>query len=403
MKWTSSIGVSESFENGLRAAIDETKQRLGRADADLGFLFVSHAFRQQLIDLWPTLVNEVPVKTLIGCTGGGIIGNAQEVEDRAAVSLITAVLPGVAIRSFDVRQADVPSADAGPRAWRSLINTASDGPPQFVILSDPFSMDADALVSGLDFAYPDSATVGGLASGGLSPNENLIIHGSRILHAGAVGVALSGNISMEPVVAQGCRPIGEPLKITEANDNMLLSVNGVPPLHYLSDLYMKLGTRDKELLTHSLFLGLVTDAFKEAPKQGDFLIRNIVGVDQERGVLAIGARLRQGQTVQFHLRDALTSHDDLRLMLGRSETAAERTTRPDDAAMGAVLFSCLGRGARLYGQPHHDVTVLKSLVGDIPVAGFFCNGEIGPIGGKTYLHGYTSSIGFFRSAEGTAT
>ncbi len=393
MKWTSVINSSASLESAVSQAAREVRERLGPEPADLGLLFISAGFRAQAVDLWPVLQRELNVRHLIGCTAGGVIGGGREVEEQSAVSFTAARLPNVNVTPFHINQDALPDADGAPKPWRDLMGVKGEDHPSFVVLSEPFSMDADALVGGLDFAYPGSVTLGGLASGGSAPNVNLLMLDEKITSHGAVGVALSGDISIESVVAQGCRPIGEALSITAADGNILIGVNNVSPLVYLQGLYEKLSQRDQELLQNSLFLGVLMDPFKKDPKQGDFLVRNILGLDQSNGLMAVGAMLRVGQTVQFHLRDATTSREDLQLMLSRSESAKWGKETGNSSEFGALMFSCVGRGARLYGEPDHDTALLRSVVGDIPVGGFFCNGEIGPVGGRTYLHGYTSSIG----------
>lgn len=396
MKWFSTVQSGASLERSLRQAARDVKANMKIDKADLGLLFISASYRAEAVDLWPVLKEELGIKHLLGCTGGGIIGAGHEVEDRPAISLTVADLPDVDIVPFHITQENLPDADTGPKAWRDLVHVGPEKQPSFLILSDPFSVDSDALVAGLDFAFPQAVKVGGLTSGGNNPNEHLLLLDQKILSKGAVGVALSGDIFVEAVVAQGCRPVGEPVTITECDANILIAVDGKPPLAYVQEMYEKASLRDKELMQSSLFLGLLMDPFKSEPKQGDFLVRNIIGLDQNRGIMAIGAPLRVGQVVQFHLRDAATSHDDLQLMLTNSQSAKLKTTAPGNPAVaGAMLFSCLGRGRRLYGEADHDSSLFKSLVGDIPVGGFFCNGEIGPIGGKTYLHGYTSSIAVF--------
>ena len=397
MKWISALQKSESLESAFQKMIVDLKKKLGRSKADLGLVFISHEYREEIVDLWSTFRKAVPVKNLLGCTAGGVIGGDHEVEDQAAVSLTAAILPKVKIHLFHVHQDQLPDSDGSPRPWRDLIKAPDGETPKFIILSDPFSIDSSQLVEGLDFAYPNSIKTGGLASGGTAQNENLLLLNERLFHQGAIGAALSGDISIEPLVAQGCRPIGDPLKITSCQDNVLMEVNNTSPLQYLSNLFQNLSKRDQELLSHSLFLGILMDPFLKNPKQGDFLIRNIIGMDQEKGILAIGAILREGQTIQFHLRDAHTSHDDLKLLLSKSEAAESKNKHQKSPSQaGAVLFSCVGRGKNLYGKTDHDISLVKSLVGNIPIGGFFCNGEIGPVSGKTYLHGYTSSIAFFR-------
>jgi len=399
MKWTSVIQSSASLENAITQAAREAREKLGGCVPDLGLLFVSSGFRAQKADFWDILKRELNLRALIGCTAAGVIGGGHEVEERPAVSLTLAVMPNVTVRPFEIHQESLPDADGGPKPWRDLMGASPESKPSFLLLSDPFSIDADALVAGLDFAYPGSVTLGGLASGGAAPNDNFLLINDRISSQGAVGVTLSGDVSVEAIVAQGCRPIGEALAITAADGNILIGVNNQTPLQYLQGLYDKLPQRDQELLQNSLFLGVLMDAFNTEPKQGDFLVRNILGLDQSNGLMAVGAMLRPGQKVQFHLRDSNTSREDLQLMLSRSEAAKRGAVPGNPAGTGALLFSCVGRGARLYGEPDHDTGVLKSVVGDIPVGGFFCNGEIGPVGGRTHLHGYTSSIGVIGPRE----
>lgn len=401
MKWTSTLHSSSSLERAVRQAARDVKSHLNSNEVDLGLLFVSSAYRSEMVDLWPSLRKEIHINHLIGCTAGGVIGGGHEVEDQPAVSLTAATLPGVTISVFHVQQESLPSPDSSPRAWRELVNSPIGENPHFILLAEPFSLDVDSLIHGLDYAYPQSVKVGGLASGGMAPQENLLFNGEKILSKGAVGISLTGNILIESVVAQGCRPIGEPLSITESDGNVMVSVDNQAPLEYLQRLYEKLSPRDQELLQTSLFVGILMDPFKKEPKQGDFLIRNIVGIDQHKGLLAVGAPIRSGQTIQFHLRDANTSHEDLQTMLRQSSTSKGKTAKTAKSShAGAMLFSCLGRGRRLYGEPDHDSTVFKSIVGDIPLGGFFCNGEIGPVGGRTYLHGYTSSIAVFSKKNG---
>ncbi|MBV9079626.1 MAG: FIST C-terminal domain-containing protein, partial [Elusimicrobia bacterium] len=345
MKWTSSLQSGPSLEKAVSRAAHEVRERIGSQSADLGLLFISAGYRSEAVEIWSNLKRDLDVRHLIGCTAGGVIGGGREVEQQNAVSLTAAIMPDVEIRTFSLLQESLPDADGGPKAWRDLVTCPPEAKPHFIILSDPFSLDADALVSGLDFAFPEAIKIGGLASAGASPGENLLFADQRVASKGAVGVALFGDISVEAVVAQGCRPIGEPLAVTESDGNILIGVNNVSPLAYLQGLFEKLSQRDQELLQTSLFLGILMDPFKKAPKQGDFLIRNILGLDQSNGLMAIGAMLRPGQTVQFHLRDATTSREDLQLMLSKSESAKWNKVSGDPSEFGAVLFSCVGRGA----------------------------------------------------------
>jgi small ligand-binding sensory domain FIST len=208
---------------------------------------------------------------------------------------------------------------------------------------------------------------------------------------GLVGVGLSGDLQLDAIVAQGCRPIGHPMFVTRCKDGLLLELDGRPPLGLLQELYEGLAARDQELFQESLFVGLVMREDQVEYGQGDFLIRNLIGMDDESGAVAVGAELRDAQVVQFHLRDARTSSDDLEACLRRYQ--ADRREPPP---AGALLFSCLGRGRHLYGEPDHDSRAFARHLGGVPLGGFFCNGEIGPVQDRTYLHGYTSSFAVFR-------
>ncbi|MDX1764763.1 MAG: FIST C-terminal domain-containing protein, partial [bacterium] len=193
-------------------------------------------------------------------------------------------------------------------------------------------------------------------------------------------------------VAQGCYPVGTTLQITACENNLLKELDGRPALQALADILSDLSPEEQELAQHSLFVGIVMDIMKESYDQGDFLIRNLIGADPEEGHLLVAANLHEGQTIQFHLRDAKASASDLDSVLDSFTQKREK-----EKYSGALLFSCLGRGQYLYGSPNHDSDRFRHFLGPVPLGGFFCNGEIGGVGGTTYLHGYTSSFGMFRS------
>ena len=389
MKWASAISQQVRLESALKECAEGVRTQLGEAPVDFAALFVSDNFAGRYEEAHALLADRLAVKTLIGASGGGVIGDGQEVEHRPAVSLVAARLPKVRVRPFSVQDEDLPDLDASPRAWESIVGVRAGEDPQFLVLADPFSIRSDNFLLGLDYAFPKSAKIGGLASGASEPGRNALYLNNLCLRSGLVGVSFTGDILVDTVVAQGCRPIGKPFHITECNDNVLASLDGKPPLQALQDLFQTLPERDRQLLRQSLFLGIAMNSTIGEPRAGDFLVRNIIGVDNERGLLAIGAPLRVGQVVQFHLRDAQSSADDLKQVFDRvGPVRAE--------ARGAFLFSCVGRGQSLYGRPHHDSRFFQQQVGPVPLGGLFCNGEIGPVGGPTYLHGYTSCFGLFR-------
>lgn len=396
MKWSSAVSDKFSLAEAFVEAADNIREDLGDAAPDLVVAFVS-AHHSPEYETLPQLVSDHFGETLlVGCSGGGVIGSGTEIEERPGFAIAAAVLPGVRLSPFHIETDSLPDGDAPPEEWGGLVKTPWGQEAAFLILADPFSVDGEKLLMGLDYAFPDSAKIGGMASGANRAGGNVLYLGDAVHNSGVVGISLSGNVVVDTVVAQGCRPIGEAMHVTGCERNLLTGLDGRTPFEVLRELFGGLDERDRELAQHSLFLGVVMDEFNESPQQGDFLIRNIIGLDAQKGVLAVGELLKEGQTVQFHLRDAETSSQDLDAML---EQYVANNTQSNQGA-GALLFQCLGRGAHLYGRADHDTDMFKEIVGDLPLTGFFCNGEIGPVGGTTFLHGYTSSFGIFRPKDG---
>jgi small ligand-binding sensory domain FIST len=390
MRWASSVAEGESLDAIVETAALGVTEGLDHRTPDLVVAFISPHFADEL-DRVPGLVRGMlGGGLLLGCSAGGVIGGGSEVEERPAFSLTAASLPGVDLRPFHLDGRALPE----PRdhtAWETAVRCVARDDASFLLLPDPFSCDSDRLLRGLDSSFPGASKIGGLASGARSVGGNRLYLGPNSYSTGVVGVALAGNIAVESVVAQGCRPVGEPMFVTGCRENVVLELDGKPPLEVLRDLYESLPAEDREIFRHSLFLGVVMNERRDRYAQGDFLIRNLGGVAEESRGLVVGASLAENQVVQFHLRDRRTSAEDLDSMLARYAEIA--SLRPP---MGSLLFSCLGRGARLYGEANHDSGVFRRHLGDVPLGGFFCNGEIGQVQGRTFLHGYTSAFGMFR-------
>ena len=381
MKWASRIAVGRSYDEAVDEVCDGLADALGGDAPDLLVVFAAPMLAPDLSELPARLLARLPGATLVGCTGGGVIGDGREVEGAAALSVTAAVLPDVRVKPFHL------GSDRDD--WPARIAVDPDDRSSFVLLPEPFSCDSQALLSWFDAAYPDSVKVGGIASGARQPGANALFLGERSFQSGAVGIALRGNIEVDTVVAQGCRPIGAPMFVTKSRRNVVLQLDGHPAVEVLQTLYATLPPKDQDLFRHSLFLGVVMRDHQQQYGHGDFLIRNLAGIEPESGALVVGAVLRDGQVVQFHLRDAQTSADDLQTLL--------RQRRDGDGARpeGALMFSCLGRGMHLYDRADHDTDMFREFYGAVPLGGFFCNGEIGPVQGNTFLHGYTSSFGLF--------
>jgi small ligand-binding sensory domain FIST len=388
MRWASAVSEQSTLESAVDEVTTSVGQLLRGEPVDFAIIFVSRHFAPRYTQIPALLHAKLAPRVLLGCSAGGVIGGGHEVEQRAGFALTAATLPAVAVHPFALENGDLPDADAAPGHWHRAVGVAPNLEPHFVLLADPFSFAAERLVRGLDYAYPRGTKVGGLASGATQPGVNVLYRDREVRRDGAVGVAFSGDIAVATVVAQGCRPIGEPLQITRCQKHVLFELDEQPALEVLQELAQDLTEADRALMSHSLFLGVAMDELSAEP--GDYLIRNLMGIDPTHGALAVAEQLRDGQRVQFHLRDARTSAQDLGVVLDRY--LATHGTRH---ARGALLFSCLGRGMHLYGEADHDTNMFRDHVGDVPLGGFFCNGEIGPVSGATHLHGYTSAFGIF--------
>ncbi|WP_088240779.1 FIST signal transduction protein [Calothrix rhizosoleniae] len=398
MHWTNALSTRPSLEAAIADVVEKATSSL-EMPANLGLVFISSAFMSEYSRLLPLLAEKLSVPVLIGCSGGGIIGTtedgkAQEFETEPSLSLTLAHLPGVNIQPFHVVEENLPDLDGPPNAWVNLIGVPPSPAPQFILLSSYVSSGINDLLQGLDFAYPGSVTVGGQASGGMGGRVALF-YNDRLYGEGTVGIALSGNIVLETIVAQGCRPIGQPYQVTKGDRNIILELDEQVPLVALKDLIADLSEEERTLAQNSLFVGLAMDEFKQELYQGDFLIRQIIGVDPRAGAIAIGDRVRPGQRLQFHLRDAAASASDLELLLQKHKI--QQGT--NGSVVGALMFSCLGRGEGLYGKPNFDSDLFQRYFHNIPLGGFFCGGEIGPVGGNTFLHGYTSVFAICRAME----
>jgi small ligand-binding sensory domain FIST len=388
MKWASEL----SHNDDLTAAFEESAKALepqleGEAP-DVLLVFASPDHADGLGRLAGFVERRFPGALLIGCTASGVIGGAHEAEEGPALSLTAAVLPGVALSAFHVEASPAPRFDESVSTWRDRVGCAPEERPNFLLLADPFTADVDGVVEALDRAYPGAPKVGGLASGGRAPTENRLLVGEDVHRSGAVAVVFRGELEVDTLVAQGCRPIGKPMIVTRCRPPLLEELDGRPPLQVLTELYRSLDARDRDLVQHSLFLGIEMRSDAIEYETGELLVRNILAIDQDSGALAVGAELRPMMVAQFVVRDPHSAEEELRRMLTRQRRAG----RPK----GALLFSCVGRGAGLFGFPDHDTSLFEEQLGPAPLGGFFCNGEIGPVGGTTFLHGYTSAFAIFR-------
>jgi small ligand-binding sensory domain FIST len=391
MRWASAVDTDSALDSAVERAAEKIFNDLGKQDPDLLFVFVSSEHASRFEATAELLRREFEGTFLFGCCASAVIGGGKEIEDRAAISLTGALLPGVRLRGTHLDAAQVPPVYAEPHVWEDVLHMTANQQPSFLILADPFSFETEMLVKGLDRVFPASPKIGGLASGARQVGGTTLYLGDRVYHSGAITLALTGDIQVDPIVAQGCRPVGEPMFITASHENLIREIDGHAARDVMSDLFEKLSPADRDLFSQSLFLGLAMrpDASEYSP--GDFLIRNILGMDPQSGALWVNAQVPAHSVVQFHFRDAAASALDLERAL-----LEYRKSPKYSPSSGALLFSCAGRGADLYGQPDHDSNAFRRLVADVPLGGFFGNGEIGPVQDHTFLHGYTSAFAVFR-------
>lgn len=391
LKFAAASSDHHKLESAIENVCSEIEAKFAGQSPDFALLFISspHIFQQrgQLSQFLTRLIERLGTDTVIGCSGSGVIGDGKEYEQEAAVSLFAASVPNAKIRSFYCNEID-------RRRWKAAGEFAENLPlendehaPVF-LLSDPFTFNIEDFLLESQKAFPETKIIGGLASGPGAPGLNVLFHGPDVKNNGAVGFQVEGDFDFRCVVSQGCRPIGRPGIITKGKGNVISSIRGRSPLEELEQLITESSEDEKELIQKSLLIGRVIDEHKHEFQRGDFLVRPIMKVS-EAG-MAIGDVIKTGQTVQFHARDAATAKEDLEQMLSElrdSESFAK--------AQGALLFACNGRGENLFGKPHHDSQEIQRILGDLAIGGFFCGGEIGPIGHKHFLHGFTSVIGVF--------
>ena len=385
MLWASAISTATDTDYAIDEAVEQVVGQLGSRRPNVVFAFTTRAFAAEHTSLQSRVRAEWGEALLFGCCASGVVGAGREIEEAAAVSITAACLPNVRLIPMHVESSELPPVYAERVAWQTALDLHATPDPQFLVISDPFSFDTEEFVRGLDRAFPESAKIGGLASGGREAGGNLLYLGEHIYRSGAIVLALSGDLRVDSIVAQGCRPIGEPMFVTNCHGNLLRELDGKVPREVLSDLYDRLNERDQTLLGRALFVGLAMPGDRPRIQAGEFLIRNVLGMDPQSGAIWVAAELEPNSIVQFHVRDALSSAQDLERALLGYETGAGKPA-------AALLFSCIGRGVGLYGTADHDSNAIKRRLGELPIGGFFCSGEIGAVHGMTQVHGYTSAI-----------
>ncbi len=355
-----------------------------RADADLLFLFASYHHSERYPEIVSAIHERLGPRILLGCSGQAVITTGREIEGGPGITLLSLSLPEAELTLKRISGEDL---DAGSPLTDRLLPPGDVN--AWVLLSDPFTIDTEKLVAALAESYPGTPIMGGMASAFPGGRSAYLFEGANLAPGGALLLAVGGAWTVHPVVSQGAAPIGESWTVTEAERNIVVAIGGRPALEVLMETLRDLEPEVQERAGRNLLCGLAMDEYRDELGRGDFLIRNLLGVDRERGAVAINDNVRVGQTLQFQLRDAEAATDEFNALLDQA-----RDTMGGDPA-GGLLCACNGRGQGMFGQPDHDASAVADRLGAVPIAGLFCNGEIGPVGGTPFVHGFTASLALF--------
>jgi len=380
--------ISEHLDT--RTASIEVAELLADAMAgpsDLVFVFASFHHRETLEEAVADIRNALSPKVIIGLTTESVVGCDLELEGVAGLSAIAMHLPKVTLTPWTTSPTR-PIPITRPEEIPQWIGLQDDTKAAF-FFADPFSTPITRLLPALtQCREPSLPIIGGMASGASQALYNRIVLNDQSLKTGGVGLTLSGPVELDCIVSQGCRPIGKPLRITKVDGNVVLELGGKPALDQLAQLSSSVNDHERHMLESGLLLGGVIDEHKDHFGRGDFLVRSVMGLDRKRKGIAAGEFYRLGKTVQFHVRDAQTAVEDLQLLLDAQQLV--------ETPFAGLLVTCNGRGRNLFHEDDHDLTIIRERLGEVPIAGFFAAGEIGPIGGTSFLHGHTACLTMFR-------
>jgi small ligand-binding sensory domain FIST len=369
----------QRWAEGVRA-------KLEAPSVTLGLIFMTPDFFDVAEEVLEVIRVHARVPLLAGCSSQSLIVNGEELEDQAGLVLELFHLPGGELKAVHFDDAQVQDT-ATPDDWLKITGVSREQTKGWLVFADPFHLDGETWLREWNAAYPGIPSVGGLASG-ISEEQRTQVYLNGSAHeGGAVVVSLSGGVKLECVISQGCTPIGAPWTVTKTDRNFILQIANRPAYHVLADTFNGLSTEEKSMAQNNLFVGFASSEYCDEFRRGDFLVRNLLGADPSNGVIAVGAMPRPGQTIQFHRRDAASATEDINACLG---LARERLA--GQTVYGGLLGVCNGRGRRLFGKPNHDAGLIQEQLGPLPLVGFFCNGELGPVGRKNFLHGYTASL-----------
>ena len=376
-------------EAGLADWARRLRARLPAKAVSLGLVFMSPKFFPQAETILEILRLHAQIPLLVGCSGGGLVANSEELENTNGLVLALYSLPGAKLKAIRFTQEQVEAAD-GENFWPVETGLAPDKVNGWLAFVDPFHLDGEKWLRSWNQNYSGVPVYGGLASGNFpEPHAQVYLNG-EVFEDGGVAIAVGGEVTLAGVISQGCTPIGEAWTLTRVEQNLIRNIANRPAYTVLTETVQSLPAEEQRKVQGNLHIGLVVNEYLEDFHRGDFLVRNLLGGDPNSGVLAVGALPRPGQTIQFQRRDAAAASEDLNELLAR-----EKKRLADTEIYGGCLFCCNGRGKNLFGRPSHDAELVQVHFGPTGIAGFFCNGEIGPIGDKNFLHGFTAALALF--------
>lgn len=365
-----------------------------KKECDLAVAFYTPNHARSCDALLQGLKQSFQPKHLIGCVAESVVGTGVEVEESPGISIWLAKWSPkrqVHLESFHLHE-EKTSEGRTLLGWPDGLIDSDPADSILVVLGDPHTFPVDRFLKEINDQYPGLRLVGGMASGTRGPGSCRLLSQNGVHRGGAVGVLLRGDIGLKTLVSQGCRPVGKPMVITKSEGNIIQELGGRRPLARLQEMWRELPTSEQRLFEKGLHLGLVINEYQGDFQQGDFLIRNC-GLVEGVGALVVGDQVRIGQTVQFQVRDAQSADGELKSLLQSMKPGTTGGTS------GALLFTCNGRGARFFGEPGHDARAVETALGPVPLAGFFAQGELGPIGGKNHIHGFTACLAIFEDGE----
>jgi small ligand-binding sensory domain FIST len=375
-------------ENGLRDWAESLRRQLLAPQVSLGLVFMSPKFFPHAKAALEILRVHARIPLLAGCSSTGLIAGAREVENAGGLALALYSLPGAELTGVRFTQAQVEEANGA--YWHLETGVEPGHTNGWLVFIDPFHLDSEGWIRGWNEAYASVPTFGGLASGVYSDPTTQVYLNGDVFEDGGVAISIGGGVKLEGVISQGCTPIGESWTLTRVEKNLIHQIANRPAYAVLDETFKKLPPDEQRKAKNNLLIGLVVNEYSEDFHRGDFLVRQLIGGDPASGVLAVGALPRAGQMMQFQRRDAAAATEDMNELLARAKKQLEGAT-----IYGGCLCCCNGRGQNLFGTPNHDAGLVQKQIGPLGLAGFFCNGEIGPVGGKNYLHGFTASLALF--------